>query len=287
MAQETDAQLATRSLVIRNETVDGANTKERHDDMNQALIDSKINNDKIDTANTLDTASKTVPGRDAVKAYITAQINALINAAPGALDTLDELANALGDDPNFAATVTAALAGKAVPTDFIGVQDLFIPASAMWPRFTGGCAAIAKSELATSVLNIQTLDFDQTTQEFAQFTVVLPRKWNNGTVTATFYWTAAAGAGDVQWGIKGVAYSNDDSLTSAFGSAQTVDDTLLALNDLHITTATAAITLGGSPASSDFLGFEISRNPAADTLTGDAKLLGISLRLTTTAGKDA
>lgn len=43
---------------------------------------------------------------------ITAAITALINAAPAALDTLDELAAALGDDANFAATVTAALAAK-------------------------------------------------------------------------------------------------------------------------------------------------------------------------------
>jgi hypothetical protein len=49
----------------------------------------------------------------ATPADITAAINTLIAAAPGVLDTLDELAAALGDDPNFAATMTAALAGKA------------------------------------------------------------------------------------------------------------------------------------------------------------------------------
>jgi hypothetical protein len=46
-------------------------------------------------------------------ADIQAEINALINGAPGALDTLNELAAAMGDDPNFATTVTNALAGKA------------------------------------------------------------------------------------------------------------------------------------------------------------------------------
>ena len=46
-------------------------------------------------------------------AYVTSRINAVIAAAPGALDTLDELAAALGDDANFASTVTTALAGKA------------------------------------------------------------------------------------------------------------------------------------------------------------------------------
>jgi hypothetical protein len=44
---------------------------------------------------------------------MTASINALVAAAPGALDTLKELADALGDDPNFATTMTNALALKA------------------------------------------------------------------------------------------------------------------------------------------------------------------------------
>jgi hypothetical protein len=49
----------------------------------------------------------------ATTAFVKAAIDALIAAAPGTLDTLDELAAALGDDPNFAATLTAALAAKA------------------------------------------------------------------------------------------------------------------------------------------------------------------------------
>lgn len=44
--------------------------------------------------------------------YVAAQIAAVINSAPAALDTLDELAAALGDDANFASTVTTALANR-------------------------------------------------------------------------------------------------------------------------------------------------------------------------------
>ena len=44
--------------------------------------------------------------------YVTTQINAVIDSAPGALDTLNELAAALGDDADFATTVTDALALK-------------------------------------------------------------------------------------------------------------------------------------------------------------------------------
>lgn len=53
----------------------------------------------------------------ATPADVTAAIDALLAGAPGALDTLNELAAALGDDANFAATVAAALAGKATPAD--------------------------------------------------------------------------------------------------------------------------------------------------------------------------
>ena len=45
-------------------------------------------------------------------APLAAAVSALINAAPGALDTLAELAAALGDDPDFAATITNGLASK-------------------------------------------------------------------------------------------------------------------------------------------------------------------------------
>ncbi|MGY5237930.1 hypothetical protein [Clostridium tertium] len=47
-----------------------------------------------------------------VDAAISAAINGLINGAPGALDTLIELASALGNDPNFATSMTNALANK-------------------------------------------------------------------------------------------------------------------------------------------------------------------------------
>ena len=51
-------------------------------------------------------------GQIASTAFVAQAIAALVNSAPGALDTLQELAQALGNDANFAATVTNALADK-------------------------------------------------------------------------------------------------------------------------------------------------------------------------------
>lgn len=47
------------------------------------------------------------------QAYTDSAISNLISTAPGTLDTLNEIAAALGDDPNFATTITNELAGKA------------------------------------------------------------------------------------------------------------------------------------------------------------------------------
>lgn len=53
----------------------------------------------------------------ATTAFVHRAIDELIGAAPGALDTLSELATALGNDPNFATTITNALSGKQAKDD--------------------------------------------------------------------------------------------------------------------------------------------------------------------------
>ena len=63
------------------------------------------------TASTTKTYSIT-----AIRDLVSSAISTLTAGAPGALDTLDELAAALGDDANFAATITTAL-GSRVRTD--------------------------------------------------------------------------------------------------------------------------------------------------------------------------
>lgn len=62
--------------------------------------------------------------RLATTAFVQAAIAALVNSSPSALDTLNELAAALGNDANFATTMTNALAGKVATTRTIGVGGL-------------------------------------------------------------------------------------------------------------------------------------------------------------------
>ncbi|QMQ12221.1 phage tail protein [Escherichia coli] len=70
-------------------------------------------------------------------AFVMAAIAALVDSSPGALNTLNELAAALGNDPNFATTMTNALAGKQ-PKDatLTALAELATSADKL-PYFTG------------------------------------------------------------------------------------------------------------------------------------------------------
>ncbi len=159
-----------------------------------------------------------------------------------------------------------------------GATNLWIPSSAWIPKTTAGCGVDSR-ETTTNDQNFDELLFDAGSDEFADALVVMPSNYNNGTITARFYWTAASGSGDVIWGIQGRAFANDDALDTAAGTAQTVTDTLIAANDMHVSSATSAVTIGGTPAANTPIQFSIYRdaNAAGDTLAVDARLLGVEI----------
>lgn len=76
---------------------------------------------------------------------LTTAINNLIASAPGALDTLKELADAIADDPNFASTMTAALAGKVAKAGDSMSGNLTVPSG------TSSGHAVNKGQLDTKL----------------------------------------------------------------------------------------------------------------------------------------
>jgi len=212
------------------------------------------------------------------------------------------ITTAAGDVGEFVSTASNVVTcvnytratGKALVashTATVGTATMWIPAIAMVSPTTNGAEAAAVETTATKP-EMKVLDFHQSTVEYAQFSVAMPKSWNEGTVTAKFYWThATAVATDVVWGIQGVCVSDNDTIDATFGTGVTVTDTFHnAAEDLAISDATAAITLGGSPAEDDLAYFQVYRNSShADDTTNstDARLIGVKILFTTNAENDS
>jgi hypothetical protein len=172
-----------------------------------------------------------------------------------------------------------------------GRHSIPIMAGAMTPSVVSGCAALATIASASNQPDIQTLNFDASAIEYAQFAIPMPKSWNEGTVTFVPIWSHAATTTnfDVIWGLQAVAVSNDDPIPAAYGTAQSSTDTGGTTDDLYRGPESSAITVAGTPAAEDVVFFRIYRNATdgADTLAIDARLHGIVLYITTDAENDA
>jgi len=107
--------------------------------------------------------------RIATTAFVTTAVNNLIDSAPGTMDTLNEIAAALGDDPSFTTTVNNAIATKlplaggtmtgniAHASDFTidAGGDIILDADGGDIRFKDGGTEIAVFENSSSDLQIK------------------------------------------------------------------------------------------------------------------------------------
>lgn len=208
------------------------------------------------------------------------------------------------DSPQFAAlnvghasdtTLARAAAGEVSVEGTllkkVGKETIWIPAAAMTARTTNGPGSPVTVEMATNRNMFVTLDFDTTTQEFAQFEIRMPKSWNLSTVTFQPVWSHASTTTNfgVVWSLAAVARSDGDAGDVAFGTSQTSTDTGGTTNAIQIGPESAAITVAGSPAVGDTVQFQVARNPAdaADTLAIDARLHGVCVFFTSNASTDA
>ena len=169
-----------------------------------------------------------------------------------------------------------------------GKETIYVPASAMYPNTTNGSSGSEQVEL-TNGPELKVLDFDPSTAEYAQFSVVFPKSWNEGTVTFQAFFTVnGTDTGTVGWGLSGVSIADDVSTDTAFGTnvLATAKAHSGVANDLDVTVESGPVTIA-SAAEDCYTFFQIMRDATNDTQTADARLMGIKLFFTTNAKNDA
>lgn len=131
------------------------------------------------------------------------------------------------------------------------------------------------------------LDFDDTTDETAQWTDVLPRNYAGGGVTVTLFWAAStATTGNVVWDAQFERLEDEGTDIDADSFAAVQSATAAAPGTSGaVQYTTIAFTHGAqmdSVAAGELFRVRVSRdaNNGADTMTGDAELLGLELRET-------
>ena len=209
---------------------------------------------------------------------------------------------AAGSNPGFTATGgdtnvgidlipkgTGVLRQGSVPVSLTGLQTIWVPAAAMRPTVSNGCAAITDVETTAGRPDMQVLDFDTSADEHAQFQILFPKSWNEGTITFRVAWTTTAtDTGTVAWGLQGVAVGDGDTIDIAYGTAVVVSDAgQSTAEDLYLTAESSAVTIAGSPAVDQLCYFRIFRDISADAMEEDARLMGVRILFSTDAGNDA
>jgi len=203
----------------------------------------------------------------------------------------------VSDEVDDSSLMTEKLISSLVDT----VLEIWIPATAMVPSAVDGAGETAGqlvdwAEYASNSLTYPCLIFDGSTQdENAEFNLVMPPGWDLGTIMAKVFWApghADANAGEyVRFKLAAGALSNDDAIDTALGTQQTMDDIVLADDDLHITPASDPITVGGTPALGDLIHFKLTRDydyaGAGSAMDVDARVFGVLIQIAKTQPVEA
>jgi hypothetical protein len=201
---------------------------------------------------------------------------------------------ATGDDTNISLNLlakgTGSVQSNGSAVKVAGKETMWVPAAAMYPNTTNGADGPNQVELTAGQPEVKSLDFAEDADDFAQFSVAMPKSWNEGTLTYQPYWSVTGSdVGTVQWGLQAVAISDDEDIDSAFGTAvlTTAKAASGTADDLMISDESGAMTVGGTPAAGDNVFFQIYRDVSGDSQTAAARLIGIKIFFTTDAANDA
>ena len=241
-------------------------------------------NGNVTTAGTQTLTNKTLTATGSAVNEFT-----LANASTGNGPTLSSTGET-NVDININPKGTGTLKSGTAAVKIAGKETIWVPAAAMYGPTTNPADA-AQVETTAIRPDLKVFDFDASTKQYTQFTIAMPKSWNEGTVTYQVYWSpSTTNTGNAIFGLQGVACADGDTIDVAYGTAIEVTDAGIGtVEDQQISSESSAMTVAGSPAAGEQSYFQLYRDAAdgSDTFTGECRVLGIKLFFTTDAANDA
>lgn len=130
------------------------------------------------------------------------------------------------------------------------------------------------------------LEFDDTTNEDAIFSGLMPQSYAGGGVTVYLHYAmTSATSGDVDWDVafERVGDQQQDIDSDSFAAANSVDNTTVPATSGNVNVADVAFTDGAdmdSVAAGEYFRMKVMRDASSDTATGDAELITVEIRET-------
>ena len=217
---QNDSRVSAALVPTVTETLAGTTSEVFADDLNARLTNAEADIDSAEASIALKaplaspaligtpTAPTATAGTNttqiATTAFVTGAITTLVDGAPGVLDTLNEIAASLGDDPDFAGTLSGEIASKA------NIQD---------PTFSGTVTTdsitIDNNKISTTVTNAN-LELD-------------PSGTGNVTVQSNLVVTGVTFTNSIASTVSGVNIQGDTTFTAGIPNFQAVSQTVVSL----------------------------------------------------------
>jgi hypothetical protein len=130
------------------------------------------------------------------------------------------------------------------------------------------------------------LDFDDTTNESALFSGVMPRHYGGGGVTVYIHYAmTSATSGDIDWDVawERIGDQQQDIDADSFATANSVDNTTVPGTSGNVDIVSIAFTNGAqmdSVAVGEAFRIKVTRDAASDTGAGDAELVAVEIKET-------
>jgi len=212
-------------------------------------------------------SATSVASQQSIKAYV----DAVVAGAPGALDTLNELAAAIGDDANYAATITTNLASKVAKAS--NLSDLANAGTARTNLGLGTGAVLSTAAIANAGTGLATAD------QIHTFVTGFGYTTNTGTTTASNSQTFTNKGGNISQWTNNSGYITSFTNTVDMGSGFKIrdddnDDKTITENQyfkITAATGTAGTNLSGTGTTSDpyIMGITLPNDNTVYALTND------------------